>query len=223
MVATQLCMALLFCSTSPVASFQPLPLATTKPRRTTAPVFYANTVDPPTPAPEQHSNFEDQMRQLVQRQQQLEQRREKKQRRHVFGQRPAALQQVSTVADYKGVVVDEATAWTVVRFYATSCRSCRAATPAFDALVERHQNCHMLNWVEVPVTRDNAPLHQALQIPSVPYGHLYHPHVGLVEEVRLTRPHLPRFQKILQSYLDGSCPLSDQQIDPDTGIYTSPY
>ena len=38
-------------------------------------------------------------------------------------------------------------------------------------------------FVDVPVTPANANLHQGLGVPSLPYGHIYQPGLGLVEEL----------------------------------------
>jgi len=57
------------------------------------------------------------------------------------------------------------------------------------------------------VTEENANLHQGLGIPSLPFGHIYTPDGGLVEESRITRPYFSTFAKKLKSYISGSCEL----------------
>jgi hypothetical protein len=69
-------------------------------------------------------------------------------------------------------------------------------------------------FVDVPVTNDNASLHQGLGVPSLPFGHIYHPTAGLVEEVRLTRKFVPEFAKTLEHYIRGSCPLPEDFAEP---------
>ena len=64
-------------------------------------------------------------------------------------------------------------------------------------------------FVDVPVTNENASLHQGLGVPSLPFGHIYHPTAGLVEELRFTRKLVPDFHKTLESYITGSCELPD--------------
>ena len=59
----------------------------------------------------------------------------------------------------------------------------------------------------MPVSDSNANLHQGLQVPSLPYGHIYHPRGGLVEEVRIARKFFPQFAHKLQSYVNESCEL----------------
>lgn len=70
--------------------------------------------------------------------------------------------------------------------------------------------------MEVPVTEANANLHQGLGIPSLPFGHIYAPNGGLVEEVKITRPHFAKFAHKLQTYVKGRCELKDGEV-------TSPY
>jgi hypothetical protein len=64
-------------------------------------------------------------------------------------------------------------------------------------------------FVDVPVTEKNSNLHQGLGVPSLPFGHIYHPNGGLVEEVRITRPFIEDFDHKLESYVTGSCDLID--------------
>lgn len=70
-------------------------------------------------------------------------------------------------------------------------------------------------FVDVPVTNENASLHQGLGVPSLPFGHVYHPTAGLVEEVKLTRKHVADFRQLLDSYLHGSCPIFGTEAKDD--------
>ena len=64
-------------------------------------------------------------------------------------------------------------------------------------------------FVEVPVTEENAALHQGLGVPSLPYAHVYEPSTGLVEELKISRQHISEFANKLQSYVTGSCELQN--------------
>ena len=66
-----------------------------------------------------------------------------------------------------------------------------------------------VKFVDVPVTNDNANLHQGLGVSSLPFGHIYHPSAGLVEELKLTRKFFPEYEQSLHSYYTGSCNLPD--------------
>ena len=72
------------------------------------------------------------------------------------------------------------------------------------------------------MTPQTAPIHKGLEVTSTPYGHIYHPEAGLVEELRLRKEYLSDFARILESYRNGECPLPDER-NPETGIYESIY
>mmetsp|Transcript_6966 Transcript_6966/g.15933 ORF Transcript_6966/g.15933 Transcript_6966/m.15933 type:complete len:95 (-) Transcript_6966:148-432(-) len=76
--------------------------------------------------------------------------------------------------------------------------------------------CSKVLFVEVPVNENNAALHQGLGVQSLPFGHIYTPEGGLVEELRIARPYFPDFARKLMTYIKGSCEL----LDGDTA---SPY
>lgn len=80
-----------------------------------------------------------------------------------------------------------------------------AVAPHFYKLAKMNPN---VVFVDVPVTETNASLHQGLGVPSLPYGHIYHPQSGLVEEMKLTRKDIPDFREKLQSYTEGRCAIS---------------
>lgn len=71
-------------------------------------------------------------------------------------------------------------------------------------------------FVEVPVTEENAALHQGLGVPSLPYAHIYHPQAGLVEELKISRKHLSDFANKLQTFVSGNCELKNMET-------SSPY
>lgn len=120
--------------------------------------------------------------------------------------RPRNVVVVNTLEEYKAVVADEKERMVVVRFYATWCKSCKAIGPSFYRLANRNPS---ISFVEVPVTQHNANLHQGLGVSSLPFGHIYHPKAGLLEELRISKKHFPKFEKILQSYVCGFCELLD--------------
>lgn len=126
---------------------------------------------------------------------------------------PSNLQVVNTLQEYKAVVAGERERIVVVRFFATWCKACQAIGPAFHRLAKTYDN---VLFVEVPVTNKNAELHQGLGVPSLPFGHIYHPKAGLVEELKISRKYFPDFQQKLRSYIHDSCDVPD-------GDCVSPY
>ena len=123
--------------------------------------------------------------------------------------RQNVIQQVLTMEDYKTVVVDEDHAMVVVRFYAPWCKACRAVEPKFRQLAQEYSPS--IKFVEVPLTRQNAFLHQGLGIPKLPFAHIYHPTVGLVEETSMNKKSFGEFRHVLETYIDGSCDLPQEE------------
>lgn len=128
------------------------------------------------------------------------------------GRKKNVVQEVATLSDYKLHVAEEKEKLVVVRFYAPWCRACKAIASYYKQLPQMYPN---VKFVEVPLNGDTETnmLHQGLGVPSLPFGHIYHPEAGLVEEQRISRKHFSNFRdKILQSYVDGSCTV---QYDDD--------
>ena len=187
---------------------------------------YSNTVEPPPMSEADNRSkkrFEQRMREISRRQKQIDQNDASgvpsKRRNPMRTKRPSFLHEVTSLMDYKLQVADEKERISVVRFYSPYCRSCKAARPAFDQLANKFPE---LNWVEVPVTKANTALHQGLGVPSVPFGHIYIPGAGLVEELRMVRPQMKRFGQILNSYVEGQCSLPPD-VDCETGVFEAPY
>ena len=118
---------------------------------------------------------------------------------------PAKIMKVTDIHQYKQYVVEESNNVMVcVRFYMESCRSCKATQANFRRLANE-MSPDLVKFVEVPVTKDNAYLHQGLGIPSFPYSHIYCPDVGLVEELKLNKKVFKQFEQILSTYVHGEC------------------
>merc|ERR1719183_389713 len=132
--------------------------------------------------------------------------------------RPKHVLEVTNLNDYNEVVANERKRLTVVRFYAPWCRACKKVEQKHYRLGTEFPN---IKIVEVPVTKDNRGLHQGLDVPAIPYGHIYHPTAGLVEELRITKRKFNDFKKIIASYEDRECILPD--LDPVTKMYEAPY
>lgn len=88
-------------------------------------------------------------------------------------------------------------------------QACKAIAPLFYRLAATFPDAI---FVDVSVTPENANLHQGLGVPSLPFGHIYHPTGKLVEELKISRKHFPRFAAVLKSYVDGQC---DIEFDED--------
>ena len=80
-----------------------------------------------------------------------------------------------------------------------------------------------ISFVEVPVTEKNVNLHQGLDVPSLPFGHIYVPNVGLVEELRISRKFFPQLEMALKSYIEGSCDLPLGDDDSSLSYASNPF
>jgi thiol-disulfide isomerase/thioredoxin len=117
------------------------------------------------------------------------------------------IQEVSTLPDYKRVVADETEQMVVVLFHAHWCRACKATLPLFRKLARDYPE---IMFVRVPLTQDNGFLHDGLGVPSLPFGHLYHPSAGLVEERKLNKHVFGEFRHVLKDYVRGYCDIEDK-------------
>lgn len=130
--------------------------------------------------------------------------------RRTAGQRasdkPKNLRTVYTLEQYKEALDEDRDKIVVVRFFATWCKACKAMQPAYYRLASLHPH---LKFLEVPVTNENANLHQGLDVPSLPYGHMYYPAAGLVEELKISRKYFHNLVKLVRWYDDGECALDE--------------
>lgn len=154
------------------------------------------------------SAFKQQLKSIFSRGESLEQQEETLSPISEKSQCASYIRVVHTLQEFKDVVATEKERIVVVRWHATYCRSCKAIQPYFYRLAEKYREGNVL-FVEVPITDKNSILHQGLGVPSVPFGHIYHPAAGLVEEMKISKKFFPRFEKALQWYIQGSCDVPD--------------
>jgi thiol-disulfide isomerase/thioredoxin len=114
------------------------------------------------------------------------------------------MKEVRTLEEFK-TTLEENHPLLVVIYYSPFCLACRSVVPGVRSLAKHHPKA---KFIQIPVTDDNASLHQGLGIPSVPYLQLYLPDVQLAEEMKLNRRMISSFHKELQDYEMGSCSLA---------------
>mmetsp|Transcript_1118 Transcript_1118/g.2383 ORF Transcript_1118/g.2383 Transcript_1118/m.2383 type:complete len:280 (+) Transcript_1118:397-1236(+) len=149
----------------------------------------------------------------------FEQRMREQLRRNQSSTSPAAPKEsarsklvpdVRTLQDFKEILDDtgENDKMMAVLWYSPWCKACKAVIPGIRTLAKRHPD---VQFIQVPVLGENANLHQGLDVPSVPFLHLYTPEdPRLVEELKMTRKRLSGFQKLLMDYERGSCTLEHE-------------
>lgn len=113
---------------------------------------------------------------------------------------PKRPTRVETIEEYKAEVVEEADKIVVVRFYSPVCKTCKAAEKYYNKLCRENPD---VKFVELPTTKDNKFLHEGLGVKSFPFGHIYHPDAGLVEELKINKKVFGDFERVLQYYIDG--------------------
>lgn len=119
------------------------------------------------------------------------------------------VEEVKSWDDFQRVVKEEQDQLVCVRFYAPWCRACKRVSAAYKQLAWQYTN---IKFVEVPLLEHNSRMLQGLGVPSFPYGHIYHPRMGLVEEQKMNRKVFGKFARIVQHYNEGFCPLEDEQL-----------
>ena len=109
------------------------------------------------------------------------------------------VEEISTIVEYQDIVAKETDHIVAVRFHAPWCRACKASQAAFRKLIREYIG----QGKAVRFLEANADIGKGLGVPSLPYGHIYHPAVGLVEELNINRSVFPRFRERLKQYVDG--------------------
>mmetsp|Transcript_3557 Transcript_3557/g.6060 ORF Transcript_3557/g.6060 Transcript_3557/m.6060 type:complete len:220 (-) Transcript_3557:216-875(-) len=162
---------------------------------------YTDVIHPPAT---ETQTFEDKMRKIV-----------TKTNRRKAATSKTGLEKVVTLDEYKSAVADEKEKMVVVRFYAPWCQACKAATPSYMRLSSRFRGAENIKFVDCPSTSTNSKLYQGLGVKTIPFAHVYHPDVGLVEERKIGKKYFSKFEKVLNSYVEGHCEISDDNCtDP---------
>lgn len=133
------------------------------------------------------SNFQSRMKNLV----------VKKKKNSISSYRPSNIQNVISLEDFSNVIEKgrDENKVVVVRFIASWCKTCKFLRPHFDKAASSNPS---VIFVEVPVLENNSNLHQGLGVESVPFGHIYHPTKGLVEETTLSRKTFGSFVELIK-------------------------
>jgi thiol-disulfide isomerase/thioredoxin len=134
---------------------------------------------------------------------------------------------VTTLHEFQSVLAENnrQNQITVVRWYASWCRTCKVMQPFFDGLHRKYPTAtRNIQYVAIPfVPNVNDAFIAGMNIPSVPYVHMYHPQLGLIEQLKFKPQTAKDFEQILQSYLVGSCPLVEYDDDDHRFVYRAPY
>ena len=106
------------------------------------------------------------------------------------------VQVVEDINEFNELIRDEQQDHIAVMFHAPFCKACQAALPHFQRLARKYSD---VKFISVPLTESNSKFLKALGIPKFPFGHLYDPEKGLVEELPMLRKLVPKFEERLVS------------------------
>ncbi|GKY96717.1 hypothetical protein MPSEU_000631200 [Mayamaea pseudoterrestris] len=110
----------------------------------------------------------------------------------------------------------------IIRYHAPYCRACIKVAPKIERLARRNTD---ITFIEVPVSNKNPEkdaILEIMEVPSIPWGQVWHPQVGIVEELSLNPKYFDDFVRIVQSYQQGECELPND-IYQASGVYGAPY
>ena len=105
-----------------------------------------------------------------------------------------------TVRDFNRLVTKElqSDCVVVVRYYAPWCRACKKAEPMFLKLAQDRPD---IKFVQVPILSSNSELIEQSGITTIPWGQIYKPQLGLVQEAKLNTKNFSEFRTMIAALL----------------------
>jgi thiol-disulfide isomerase/thioredoxin len=106
-----------------------------------------------------------------------------------------------TVRDFNRLVTAElqqSDRVVVVRYYAPWCRACKKAEPMFLRLAQDRPD---VRFVQVPILSSNSELIEQSGVTTIPWGQVYRPQLGLVQESKLNTKNFAEFKTMISSLL----------------------
>jgi thiol-disulfide isomerase/thioredoxin len=116
---------------------------------------------------------------------------------------------VHTLEEFKKVVGNEQKCFVAVMFHAKWCKSCKATLPHFYKMAKKYPD---VKFVDVPVSESNTQMLRELGVEKFPFGHIYDPSSGLVEELPILRQLIPKFEAKLLSALENAEKTKNEDI-----------
>ena len=116
---------------------------------------------------------------------------------------------VESPEEFDAQVRSEADKLVVVRFHSPYCPACKSISVSYDRLVKT-SSPEEFKFVDVIVQDRNDMIPYGLDVPATPYGMIWHPGAGLVEQSAIPRRQFSKFKKILKWYAKGECDLPEE-------------
>lgn len=98
----------------------------------------------------------------------------------------------------------------IVRFFSHWCKSCKAVEPMYKRLARRNPQ---VTFIDVAIAKETEEIRNALDIVSVPFGHIYHPTAGLMEELNMGRRFWSDFEDVFHRYTKGLCDVGGEEFE----------
>lgn len=118
--------------------------------------------------------------------------------------------------EYNNMIEENKGKLVVVRFFSHYCKSCQAVSAMYNRLARRNPS---VLFLDIPITKDNRNVAEALNITAVPFAHIISPRIGLVEEMRIGKRYWEDFEDTVYSYIDGYCKVYNSFENPRRVTY----
>lgn len=115
---------------------------------------------------------------------------------------------VESPEEFDAQVRSEADKLVVVRFHSPYCPACKSISVSYDRLVKT--SSPQIKFVDCIVQDRNDMIPYGPDVPATPYGMIWHPGAGLVEQSAIPRRQFSKFKKILKWYAKGECDLPEE-------------
>jgi thiol-disulfide isomerase/thioredoxin len=117
---------------------------------------------------------------------------------------------VVNLHEYNEKMKEEDHKLVVIRFFSHWCKSCQSVAPKYKRLARINPH---VTFIDIPITKENQDLVDALDIKAVPFAHIIDPNVGLVEELKMGTRHWGDFEDTFYTYANGYCDVSSYEYD----------
>jgi thiol-disulfide isomerase/thioredoxin len=138
--------------------------------------------------------------------------------------RISPIKRIEIPSQFQSLVLGESNALVVVRFYADACPSCKATSPLFRRWSRNNEALNAadsmavssdqlaIKIVEMQLNKKTSSfMQEKLGVDQLPYCHLYHPQLGLVEEqLIMNKLDFREFVSVVEKWARGLAP---SQVD----------
>jgi thiol-disulfide isomerase/thioredoxin len=117
------------------------------------------------------------------------------------------VEDISDIHELQSMIANEHESFIAVMFHAPFCKSCQASIPLFHRMARKYSN---VKFLSVPLTEYNKDKLKGMGVEKFPFGHIYDPERGLVDELPTLRKLMSRFEDRLRALVTGEPNQEDQ-------------